>query len=185
MVQKITAAESRDTIKEPELIQFSKSELHELKLLDEVLAEYEQIGGYMETIFELSSQLTTATAGDASDLEKFYTTFSDAIQVALDALNAAKPPSFLQSFHEDMIKAITDLHSATEYLVASISINDPLRLDAGMYRFSVIMRDVSAMMKSTADDIDRRKAKIMQEFDTMKKTQEGLNALAAKEHRPV
>ena len=170
---RIADVKKKDTLKDTELANFSQSELHCMQLLTEVLDEYGQICNYLILLSDMEAKVG-AFQMDANDLGASYQGITEVIDNVLGQLNATEPPSFLQSFHADMIVLFTELKSGAEYLLSAIAMNDPLRTNAGMYRFNILFRDIGQATNSLNTDVERRINKIKEDADALEKMDTGL-----------
>lgn len=173
--KRAAAIKQRDVQGEAILESFGKSELHCVELLNDLLKEYDGIIEYLKLVFKVSETLGSLQAIDMNNLDPWYKSFSDMVKATLDELNATTPPSFLQSFHADLIKGIQDTKSSIDYLLVAAQIGDPVRLDAAMYRITVFMRDFGSAMTSVQEDVKRREEKIKQDAMALKKYNDGFS----------
>ncbi len=155
------------------LSSFSESELRCMQLLDDVLTEYEQICNYLELLLVVGEEANTLKlSGD--DLAATYQGVSDTIDSILSKLNGTPPPSFLQAYHEDTVGLFAELKDASGYLILATANTDPLKINAGGYRFNIIFRNIDEATASMNKDIERRLGKIKQDADALMKMDKGL-----------
>lgn len=153
--------------------QFTKSELHCMQLLNDVLSEYEQICYYVELLLKVGDEANTLVlSGD--DLSATYQGVSDTIDSIINQLNGTPPPSFLQAFHEDTISLFKELKDASGYILSATANADPLRMNAGVYRFDIIFRKIGETTTNMNKDIERRIGKIKQDAEALMKMDTGL-----------
>jgi len=168
----------RDTQKNAELEAFAKSELRCLQLSSEVLEEFGQICNYALAISDVGVQLDSINSLDFTDmqnLEATYKAFSETIKNAKEGLEKSDTPSFFKSANDDMIEVLQELQDSTVYNLNAVIINDPVRQDAGAYRFNqLLVRKMSKVLADYDADVERRIAKLKEDVNQIKKLDSGL-----------
>jgi ABC-type antimicrobial peptide transport system permease subunit len=175
---KVSAIEKRSVAKDPQLSAFTDSELYCLKLASDVLTEYEQIIQYVISVTDIGEQMGAIGALDFSDMQNIeatYKTFSEAIKSIVDGLKNSNPPSFLKYVNDEMVGIYQEMDDATVYVLNAAIINDPLKLDAGTYRFGLLQnRRLPKMLSEFQASIKNRQAKLKEDITRIKTLDSGL-----------
>lgn len=176
--ESIGKTSERDTLESEELKEFAMSERRCLELSSEMLGEYGQICNYMITLTNLGGEIDSISYLDFSDmqnLEAAYTSFQGIVDSVVTALKESNPPSFFKSVNDEFIAIFEELESSITYVLNAVLINDPLRMDAGIYRIQLLMmRKITKVSADSQQDISRRLEKLKHDLDTIKELDEGL-----------
>jgi hypothetical protein len=155
---------------------FVASEVRGAGMAKDVLGEYEDILVYLKelakAVLPLENVGQTGDADVASSIASMGQTFS----AVYESMKTIKTPSFLQYMHQGLMDAIQGSTDALGYISASVDISDPLRLDSGVYRFSVIEKQITALLDASQKDVDRRKDKLTDDTGRIRALAVGLRA---------
>jgi hypothetical protein len=156
-----------------ELQDFAGSEIHCMQLMNDVLGEYAQAGNYVLMMLDISDKGNQVQFNN-NDLASSFQGVSDYVAGILEQLDATEPPSFLQSFHSNLIGLFTELNDSAGYLLSAVAIGDPLKTNAGLYRFNILSRNVESAITNVNADIERRTGKLKEDIKSVKAMDEGL-----------
>ncbi len=138
----------------PEVMtQYAKAEKSCASKADDVIAELQGIMGYALTLVQAMKPMANLSNSDYGQVSQVFSSVNE-------QMKAITPPTFLTYLHAGLNDAIADCKEDLDYMMASAQINDPLRLNSGMYRLNVIMRQINTLTDESSKGFDRRKGKI-------------------------
>lgn len=147
-------------------------------MMDDLLAEYEQILSYTAALIQMGTNLETLDYYDENDLDATYSTISASLQDSVDRLEQADVPTFLTYMNRNLTDALKQMDEAVLYMLQAAYISDPLRLNAASYRMDILMRRFDSIVANVDQDISDRQSKLINEVEKISQTKDGLKAWA-------
>lgn len=170
----IDAINARKTPENADIAAFKAAELAEFKLTGELLGEYLQVLGYYELMMDVYGYIDEASKVQTDDFQAMYTAYNSAITKAIATLSGGDIPSCLKSVNDTMISALNDMNASVLYVINSYALEDPLRQDAALYRWEILLRKFGTISTGLEKDIKERQAKLIADAKSVQSTNDGL-----------
>jgi hypothetical protein len=162
---------------QPDIAKFQASETEAFKTLDSILQEYNQTLSYTGTFLEVYDSLSSlGSLGETDDLQAIYDALSTAIGDAIQKLQSAEVPSFIESFNKDFIDVLQQMNDAVYYTLSAAATDDPLRSDAGEYLLEILGRRADKIGQECTTDLTDREQKLQEDALAVQKTCDGLKS---------
>lgn len=170
----LAAVDGRATPADDQVAYFRAAETSELQLAQDMTEEYIQVLNYYNMMTDVENIMGGLGQVDINDLEGTYKAYNEAIGKAIDEINGSAIPSSLKSLNDNFVAALVEFNNAVLYMLQALSINDPLRLDAAMYRLGILQRNLDQIGNGLDDDLANRFKKLVADAKGMQQTNEGL-----------
>lgn len=170
----IAAINARKTPDNADIAAFKAAELAEFQLTGELLDEYLQVLGYYELMTDVYGYIDEASKVQTDDFQAMYTAYNSAITKAIETLSGGDIPTCLKSVNDTMISALNDMNAAVLYVINSYALEDPLRQDAALYRWDILLRKFGTVSAGLEKDIEDRQAKLTADAKSVQNNNEGL-----------
>ncbi len=170
----IDAINARKTPNNADIAAFKAAELAVFRLTGELLDEYLQVLGYYELMMDVYGYIDEASKVQTDDFEAMYKAYNSAISKAIETLSTGQIPTCLKSMNDTMISALNDMNASVLYVINSYALEDPLRQDAALYRWEILLRKFDTISKGLEKDIEDRQAKLIADAKNVQSTNEGL-----------
>lgn len=170
----IDAINARKTPDNADIAAFKAAELAEFRLTGDLLDEYLQVLGYYELMMDVYGYIDEASKVQTDDYEAMYKAYNSAIQKAIETLSGGNIPTCLKSMNDTMISALNDMNASVLYVINSYALEDPLRQDAALYRWDILLRKFDTISKGLEKDIGDRQAKLIADAKNVQSTNDGL-----------
>ena len=144
--------------------------------LDNVLSELSDILTYESSLVNAFDPLNSMKTSGSESIEQIYDILGKAFSDVNTRLKAIKPPSFLKYMHEGLTQGLNDYLGALQFVLASSSIEDPLRLNSGQYYMNVIERKLDSLMGEADKSFARRQQKIEDDLKNIKTELDGMQS---------